>query len=132
MLYLLLKKTAFGKAPHAVQQAVIGVCFGGLAIFFTEYGIHMGDAILDIRSAAPLTAGLLFGWPSGLIAGEGIIGILLAVFAIITVNGKTIGEIIDLSARGINLGNLGGLVFFAVLIYTIYLAARKGEKAAEA
>ena len=69
LLYLLLKKTAFGKAPHAVQQAVIGVCFGGLAIFFTEYGIHMGDAILDIRSAAPLTAGLLFGWPSGMIAG---------------------------------------------------------------
>ena len=34
---------------------------------------------------------------SGMIAGEGLVGILLAVFAIISVKGKSLGEIIDLS-----------------------------------
>ncbi len=58
-----------------------------------------------------------------MIAGEGLIGILLAVFAIIPLKGSTyasVGEFIDLSARGISLGNLGGLIFFAALLLTIF------------
>ena len=34
---------------------------------------------------------------SGMIAGEGLVGILLAILAVATVNGKTIAEIVDLS-----------------------------------
>ncbi|MCD1147535.1 oligopeptide transporter, OPT family [Peptoniphilus sp. KCTC 25270] len=63
------------------------------------------------------TSGILYA--SGMIAGEGIVGILLAVLAIIPwAGGITLGEYIDLSARGISLGNIGGLVFFALLILT--------------
>ena len=48
--------------------------------------------------------GVLFS--SGMIAGEGLIGILLAVFAVFGIN---------MNLGGI-LGNWGGLVFFAILI----------------
>lgn len=64
-----------------------------------------------------IETGILY--TSGLIAGEGLIGILLAVFAIIPFAGGTLGEYIDLSARGISLGNIGGLIFFAVLLLSI-------------
>ncbi len=65
---------------------------------------------------------------SGLIAGEGIVGIILAVLAVITINGKSIADIINLSAMGITIGQIGGLVFFAALLATIYWFAVKGEK----
>lgn len=51
-------------------------------------------------------------YTSGLIAGEGIVGILLAVFAVA-------GLDVDISGK-INLGNIGGLVFFALLLLTIF------------
>lgn len=67
--------------------------------------------------------GILFS--SGLIAGEGIIGILLAVFAIIKINGKSLGEIINLGAP---LGNAGGVIFFALIIIAVYyFSARKNK-----
>lgn len=56
--------------------------------------------------------GILFS--SGLIAGEGLIGILLAVFAIIPMGKKSLGDFIDLSGK-FSLGNIGGLVCFAIL-----------------
>lgn len=65
-----------------------------------------------------VTSGVLYA--SGMIAGEGIVGILLAVFAIIPMAGGTFGEYIDLSARGISLGNIGGIVFFILLILTFF------------
>lgn len=65
-------------------------------------------------------------YSSGLIAGEGLIGILLAVFAIIPAGDGSLGNAIDLSGK-INLGNIGGLVFFAVLLATLIwsVAGRK-------
>lgn len=70
-------------------------------------------------------------YTSGLIAGEGLVGILLAVLAIWKVGDKSVGKIIDLSARGISIGRIGGLVVFAVLLFTIYLFAKKGEKSSK-
>lgn len=68
-------------------------------------------------------------YSSGLIAGEGLIGILLAVFAVIKINGKSIGDIINLSGK-LNLGNIGGLVFFALIIVSIFaFTLWKKEKA---
>ncbi len=65
-----------------------------------------------------IETGILY--TSGLIAGEGLIGILLAVFAVIPLaGGGSLGEFIDLSARGISIGNIGGLIFFAALLLTI-------------
>ena len=55
--------------------------------------------------------GLLYS--SGLIAGEGIIGILLALFAVFH---------IDLNiSKTISLGNIGGVIFYALLTWTLVL-----------
>lgn len=63
--------------------------------------------------------GILYS--SGLIAGEGIVGILLAVFAVIRPDGTPLSEIIDLSSK-LSLGRIGGLAAFALLIGSLCLA----------
>ena len=63
------KKSRFGKIPNIWKQIIIGVGFGVVAILATEFGIPTEGAVLNVRNAAPLTAGLIFGWPSGIIAG---------------------------------------------------------------
>ena len=50
-----------------------------------------------------------------MIAGEGLVGILLAVFAVVKVNGRSLAEYIDLSGSV----NLGALVVLALVILTI-------------
>lgn len=70
-------------------------------------------------------SGVLYS--SGMIAGEGILGILLAILAILKINGKPISNIIDIS-NIINIGVVGGLVFFALLIASFFLFAYKGGK----
>lgn len=52
-------------------------------------------------------------YTSGLIAGEGLVGILLAVFAVLNIN-------VDMSGS-LSLGNIGGLVFFALLMVTVFI-----------
>ncbi|BAK99767.1 oligopeptide transporter family protein [Oscillibacter valericigenes Sjm18-20] len=62
-------------------------------------------------------------YTSGLIAGEGIVGILLAVFAVAR---------LDVDVSGVfSIGRIGGLVCFAVILYTIYVYAKRGVRAAE-
>ena len=83
---------------------------------------------------ATIDSGVLY--MSGMIAGEGLVGILLAVFAVIPVkklmDGTTInlGNVIDLSARGISIGQIGGLVVFALLLLTVlkFTLWRKSEE----
>lgn len=69
-------------------------------------------------------------YSSGMIAGEGLVGILLAVFAIIP--HKTAGTLGDFlgSCLGMNLGNWGGLLFFALLCGTIIFFIHKKPKKA--
>lgn len=69
--------------------------------------------------------GILYS--SGLIAGEGLVGILLAVFAIIPVGAGTLGDAINLSGF-INLGNIGGIIFFVLLCATLVLFMNKKNK----
>lgn len=64
---------------------------------------------------------------SGLIAGEGLVGILLAVFAVIKVGGTSIGDIIG-SCLPFSLGNWGGLVIFAALTATLFAVVSKKSK----
>ena len=53
-----------------IQQAVIGVAFGLAAIFATETGVRVIDGgVTNVRDAAPVVAGLVFGAPAGIIAG---------------------------------------------------------------
>ena len=71
-LYILDKKTAFSKTPKKAKQFIIGVLFGLMAIFATTSfgGFDIGDGtIINVRDAAPLCAGLIFGAPAGIIAG---------------------------------------------------------------
>lgn len=69
ILYFAERKTNFGKINFLIRQAVIGVIFGGVAVLATAFGIPIEGAVLNVRNAAPLTAGLLFGGPAGIIAG---------------------------------------------------------------
>ena len=69
-IFLLQRFTSFKKIPYKYQQIIIGVVFGLAAIFGTECGVDVsGAATANVRDAAPLCAGLIFGGPSGLIAG---------------------------------------------------------------
>ncbi len=69
LFFALEKWTLFKKAPYVLKQIIIGIIFGGIAIFGTEYGIPMNGAMINCRDAAVLTGGLLFGAPAGIIAG---------------------------------------------------------------
>ncbi|MTI70304.1 MAG: oligopeptide transporter, OPT family [Firmicutes bacterium] len=62
-----------------------------------------------------IEGGVLYS--SGLIAGEGLIGILLAVFAIIPIGAKSLGEVLAFGKGA--LGQIGGLIFFIALILTL-------------
>ncbi len=64
---------------------------------------------------------------SGLIAGEGLVGILLAVFAVIKVGGTSLGDIIG-NCLPFSLGNWGGLVIFAALTATLFAVVSKKSK----
>lgn len=67
--YALEKKPWFARLTYLKRQTVIGTVFGVLAILSTEFGIPVEGAMLNVRNAAPLTAGLVFGWPAGIISG---------------------------------------------------------------
>lgn len=71
--------------------------------------------------------GILYS--SGLIAGEGLVGILLAVLAIFPAkSGGTVGENLASIGKSIYFGNWGGLIVFALLCYTLIFAIRRGRK----
>ena len=67
--YFAEKKSRFKNISNIWKQTIIGVGFGFIAILATEFGIPVDGAVLNVRNAAPLTAGLIFGWPAGIIAG---------------------------------------------------------------
>lgn len=81
LLYILDKKTAFGKMKYFPKQLIIGVVFGVLAICATEFGVNVDGATVNVRDSAPLCAGLIFGGPAGIIAG--IIGGVERWFAVL-------------------------------------------------
>ena len=53
-------------------------------------------------------SGVLYS--SGLIAGEGIVGIILAVLAVIPRGAGYVSDVIDFGAKGISIGSIGGLI----------------------
>ena len=58
-------------------------------------------------------------YTSGLIAGEGLVGVLLAIFAVIKIEESSLADIINLSDF-VNLGQIGSVIFFALLILTLF------------
>ncbi|MBP3361787.1 MAG: oligopeptide transporter, OPT family [Clostridia bacterium] len=85
---------------------------GGLVRLFLEKRKYKNEA----KKGETIQAGVLYS--SGMIAGEGIVGILLAVFAIIPIGSETLGDYLNIS-ESFSLGNAGGLIFFAALILTM-------------
>ena len=67
--YLLKRKTKFGNLKNIHEQIIIGIIFGGLAVLATEFGVPVETATANVRDAAAISAGLIFGWPAGIIAG---------------------------------------------------------------
>ena len=68
-VYLIDKYTPAKKLPYIAKQIIIGVIFGGVSAFASSYGVEWLGAIVNVRDAAPLSAGLIFGAPAGIIAG---------------------------------------------------------------
>lgn len=89
-----------------------GIMVGGLVRLFTENRKKSSEA----EKKAQVDRGILY--TSGLIAGEGLVGVLLAIFALINVGGNSLADIINLSEK-VNFGQIGALAFFAVLVYTL-------------
>ena len=79
-IYLSDKYTSFNKMPYKIKQIVIGVLFGGVSAFASSYGVEWLGAVVNVRDAAPLSAGLIFGAPAGIIAG--VIGGLYRWFSV--------------------------------------------------
>lgn len=68
--YLLERKTPFSKLNYWLRQAIIGVVFGSFSVLATEvFSTDIGGALINVRDAAPLAAGLVLGGPAGIIAG---------------------------------------------------------------
>ena len=79
-IYLMDKYTPAKKAPHMAKQIVIGLLFGGVSAFASSYGVEWLGTTVNVRDAAPLSAGLIFGAPAGVISG--LIGGLYRWFSV--------------------------------------------------
>ncbi len=72
VIYIAEKKTPFGSLSYKKKQCSIGIMFGIMAAFASMNlaGFDIGDGtIMNVRDAAPLCAGLIFGAPAGIISG---------------------------------------------------------------
>ena len=69
LLTFLRRNARVASIPERGWQVIVGVAFGLIAIYGTEAGIPVDGAMMNVRDAAPLAAGLLFGGPAGIIAG---------------------------------------------------------------
>ncbi len=65
---------------------------------------------------------------SGMIAGEGLVGILLAVFAIIKVGAGTLADKVGSVGERFNLGQIGGIIVLALIIVVVFAFAFSKEK----
>ena len=79
-IYLADKYTPAKKLPHITKQVIIGVLFGCVSAFASSYGVQWLGTTVNVRDAAPLSAGLIFGAPAGIISG--LIGGLYRWFSV--------------------------------------------------
>ena len=79
-VYLADKYTAARKLPYIAKQILIGILFGGVSAFASGYGMEWLGTVVNVRDAAPLSAGLIFGAPAGIISG--LIGGLYRWFSV--------------------------------------------------
>ena len=79
-IYLTDKHTSAKKIPYMVKQIIIGLLFGCVSAFASSYGVEWLGTTVNVRDAAPLSAGLIFGAPAGIISG--LIGGLYRWFSV--------------------------------------------------
>ena len=79
-IYLIDKHTPAKKLPYITKQAIIGILFGCVSAFASSYGVQWLGTTVNVRDAAPLSAGLIFGAPAGIITG--LIGGLYRWFSV--------------------------------------------------
>ena len=68
-VYLADKYTPIKRLPYIAKQIIIGILFGCVSAFASSYGVGWLGAVVNVRDAAPLSAGLIFGAPAGIISG---------------------------------------------------------------
>ena len=79
-IYLIDKHTQAKRLPYMVKQIIIGVLFGCVSAFASSYGVQWLGTVVNVRDAAPLSAGLIFGAPAGILSG--LIGGLYRWFSV--------------------------------------------------
>ena len=79
-VYIIDKYTPAKKLPYIAKQIIIGLLFGGVSAFASSYGVEWLGTMVNVRDAAPLSAGLVFGAPAGIISG--LIGGLYRWFSV--------------------------------------------------
>ena len=68
-VYLVDKYTPAKKIPNIAKQIIIGILFGCVSAFASSYGVQWLGTTVNVSDAAPLSAGLIFGAPAGIISG---------------------------------------------------------------
>ena len=68
-VYVADKYTAVKKLPNMAKQVIAGLLFGAVSIFASDFGVDLLGTTINVRDAAPLSAGLIFGAPAGIISG---------------------------------------------------------------
>ena len=138
LMKLVVEGVMGGTLPWALVFTGIGIAIVievlGLPILPVAIGLY-----LPIHLSSPIFAGGMVRWflekrkadkdrlehgtlfSSGLIAGEGLVGILLAVFAVIPAGSGSLGDAINLGGP---LGNIGGLLFFILIIISLFFFTR--------
>ena len=79
-VYLIDKYTPAKKLPYMAKQIIVGLLFGGVSAFASSFGVEWLGTTVNVRDAAPLSAGLIFGAPAGIISG--LIGGLYRWFSV--------------------------------------------------
>ena len=68
-IYLADRHTPAKNLPYMTKQLIVGALFGVLSAFASDFGVHWLGTVVNVRDAAPLSAGLIFGAPAGIISG---------------------------------------------------------------
>ena len=79
-VYLVDKHTPAKKLSYITKQVIIGLLFGCVSAFASSHGVQWLGTVVNVRDAAPLSAGLIFGAPAGIISG--LIGGLYRWFSV--------------------------------------------------
>lgn len=103
---------------------VLPFCIGLYLPIHLSMGIMSGGLVRlwSDRQNIDNKTGILYS--SGMIAGEGLVGIFLAVLAIVPVGGVVLGDIINLSDK-FSLGSIGGFIGFLLLIIGLVYSINK-------